>query len=116
MTDETNNGPIPPTPATEDEAKEALVEPVIDPVGQNILELLHKATNLAGGNSRYAVDIALKMSDRLGVAETRVAALEEQVANLRVEVDFYREKSKRAEEWLSKISGEIQEQVSKTIN
>jgi hypothetical protein len=116
MTDETNSGPIPSTPATEDEAKEALVEPVIDPVGQNILELLHKATNLAGWNSRYAVDIALKMSDRLGVAETRVAALEEQVANLRVEVDFYREKSKRAEEWLNKISGEIQEQVSKTIN
>jgi chaperonin cofactor prefoldin len=45
-----------------------------------------------------------------------VAALEEQVANLQVEVEFYREKSKRAEEWLNKISGEIQEQVSKTIN
>jgi endonuclease III len=62
------------------------------------------------------VDITQKLSDRLGLAESRVAALEEQVANLQVEVAFYREKSKRAEEWLNKISGEIQEQVSKTIN
>jgi cell fate (sporulation/competence/biofilm development) regulator YmcA (YheA/YmcA/DUF963 family) len=61
------------------------------------------------------VDITQKLSDRLGLAESRVAALEEQVANLQVEVEFYREKSKRAEEWLNKISGEIQEQVRKTI-
>ena len=61
------------------------------------------------------MDITQKLSDRLGLAESRVAALEEQVANLQVEVEFYREKSKRAEEWLNKISGEIQEQVRKTI-
>jgi hypothetical protein len=116
MSDETTSDPVPPTPETAGRANEALIDLVIDPVGQSVLELLHKATSLAGGNSRYAVDIAQKMSNRLAVAESRVAALEEQVANLRVEVDFYREKSKRAEEWLNKISGEIQEQVSKTIN
>ena len=111
MADDANSEPVTST-LTEDGAKEAL----IDPVGQSVLDLLHKATHLAGGNSRYALDIAQKMSDRLGLAEGRVAALEEQVANLRVEVEFYREKSKRAEEWLNKISGEIQEQVTKTIN
>ena len=112
MADETNSEPVPSTPTAED--KENQIQ--VDPVGRSVLDLLHKAGSLAGGNSRFAVDIALKMSDRLGLAESRVAALEEQVANLQVEVEFYREKSKRAEEWLNKISGEIQEQVSKTIN
>jgi hypothetical protein len=112
MADETNSEPVPSTLTAED--KENQIQ--VDPVGQSVLDLLHKAASLAGGNSRFAVDIALKMSDRLGLAESRVAALEEQVANLQVEVEFYREKSKRAEEWLNKISGEIQEQVSKTIN
>jgi hypothetical protein len=41
------------------------------------------------------------------VAARHVAKLEKQVANLRAEVAFYREKSKRAEEWLSKISSQI---------
>ena len=111
MADETNSEPVPSTLTAED--KENQIQ--VDPVGQSVLDLLRKAASLAGGNSQFAVDIALKMSDRLGLAESRVAALEEQVANLQVEVEFFREKSKRAEEWLNKISGEIQEQVSKTI-
>jgi hypothetical protein len=112
MADETNSEQVPSTPAAED--KENQIQ--VDPVGQSVLKLLHEASSLAGGNSRYALDITQKLSDRLGLAESRVAALEEQVANLQVEIEFYREKSKRAEEWLNKISGEIQEQVSKTIN
>jgi hypothetical protein len=60
----------------------------VDPVGQSVLKLLHEAASLAGGNSRYALDITQKLSDRLGLAESRVAALEEQVANLQVEVEF----------------------------
>jgi chromosome segregation ATPase len=84
-------------------------EPEHDSIGQNFLALFQKATSLAGGNSRKAVDLAQKLSDRLGLTENRVAALEEQVTTLQAEVEFYREKSRRAEDWLSKISGEIQE-------
>jgi hypothetical protein len=112
MADETNSEQVPSTPTAEDGENQIQV----DPVGQSVLKLLHEAASLAGGTSRYAVDIMQKLSDRLGLSESRVAALEEQVANLQVEVEFYREKSKRAEEWLNKISGEIQEQVSKTVN
>jgi hypothetical protein len=107
MADETNSEQGPSTPTAEDTKNQIQV----DPVGQSVLKLLHEAASLAGGTSRYAVDIMQKLSDRLGLAESRVAALEEQVANLQVEV----EKSKRAEGWLNKISGEIQEQVRKTI-
>jgi hypothetical protein len=108
----TNSDPVSSTPTAED--KENKIQ--VDPVGQSVLKLVHEAASLAGGNSRYALDITQKLSDRLGLAESRVAALEEQVAHLQVEVEFYRGKSKRAEEWLNKISGEIQEKVNKTIN
>jgi hypothetical protein len=94
MADETNSEQVPSTPAAED--KENQIQ--VDPVGQSVLKLLHEAASLAGGTSRSAVDITQKPSDRLGLAESRVAALEEQVANLQVEVEFYREKSKRAED------------------
>ena len=111
MSDEANSEPVVPSIlATERGNSEAQLDP------ENFLELFQKATDLAGGNSRKAVDLAQKLSDRLGLAESRVAALEEQVAKLQTEVEFYREKSKRAEDWLGKISGEIQEQVRKTIN
>jgi endonuclease III len=111
MADESNSA-VPSTPTGED--KENQIQ--VDPVGESVLKLLHEATGLAAGTSRYALNITQKLSDRLGSAESRVAALEEQVANLQAEVEFYREKSKRAEEWLNKISGQIQEQVNKTNN
>src|SRR6516225_2499148 len=79
--------------------------------GENVLTLLRRAIELAGGNSRYAVEIAQKMSDQLWSSQKKVAELQARVTELEAEADFYREKSKRAEEWLSKISGEIQERV-----
>jgi hypothetical protein len=51
------------------------------------------------------------MSDQLWSSQKKVAELQARVTELEAEADFYREKSKRAEEWLSKISGEIQERV-----
>jgi len=113
MSGETNSEPVvPSTPTKEGEENEAQ----FDPTGQNILTLLQQAAGLAEGNSRYAVDIAQKLSTRLGVAENRVAALEDQVTKLQAEVQFYRGKSERAEAWLNKISGEIQEQVTRSQN
>jgi hypothetical protein len=79
--------------------------------GQNILTLLQQATDLADGNSRYAVGIAQRMSDQLWIAEKRVAELQARVAELEAEVELYRGKSEKAELWLGKISSEIQQRV-----
>jgi hypothetical protein len=63
MSDRSNSETvIPSAPLTEAEKPEDLT-------GQNVLGLLHQATDLAGGNSRYAVEIAQKLSDQLGLAE-----------------------------------------------
>jgi hypothetical protein len=64
--------------------------------------LLHKAAGVAEQNSRHALDMAQKLSHQLRAAEDRIAEL---VA----EVDLYREKSDRAEQWLHKVYTEIEE-------
>ena len=108
MSDETDSEVMMPSaPATEDGER----EDQSDLAGKNILSWLQKAAGLAEGNSRYAVDIALRLSDQLCATESRVAQLEARIAELEAEVQHYREKSERAEEWLSKISNEIQQQV-----
>jgi hypothetical protein len=93
------------------EAQES--EGQFDSAGESILALLKKTTGLAEGNSRYAVEIAQKLSHQLGVAENRVAELEHRIAELETEVQLYRDRSERAEGWLSKISNEIQHRVIK---
>ena len=108
MADQSTSEPVVPlTPATE--SGERHDQP--DLTGQNILSLLHQATDLAGGNSRYAVKIAQKLSDQLCTAENRVEELEAQITELEAEVQLYRDKSEKAEQWLGKISTEIQERV-----
>ena len=79
--------------------------------GQNIIRLLQQAADLAGGNSRHAVEIAQKMSDQLWPLQKRIGELEARVAELEAEVQYYRDKSERAELWLGKISSELQERV-----
>jgi hypothetical protein len=109
MSDETDSEVVlPSTPATEDGEREEQS----DLAGKNILSLLQKAAGLAEGNSRYAVDIALRLSDQLCAAENRVAQLEARIAELEADAQHCREKSERAEQWLSKISNEIQQQVT----
>jgi hypothetical protein len=86
-------------------------EAALNFTGENILRLLQQATDLAGGNSRYAVEIAQRMSDQLWPLQNRVEELEARVAELEAEVQLYRDKSERAELWLGKISSELQERV-----
>jgi hypothetical protein len=74
----------------------------LDSAGQAILKLLHKAAGVAEANSRQALETAQKLSAQLGAAKERIADLE-------AEIQLYREKAKRAEEWLSKISTEIED-------
>ena len=57
---------------------------------------------MAEENSRYALDMAQKLSHQLRAAEDRITELE-------AEVDLYREKSDRAEQWLHKVYTEIEE-------
>jgi hypothetical protein len=55
-------------------------------------------------NSRHALETAQKLSRQLREAENRIGELE-------AEVQLYREKSERAEEWLRKISTEIEDRL-----
>ena len=108
MADQSTSEPVVPLPPAT-EGGERRDQP--DLTGQNILSLLHQATDLAGGNSRYAVEIAQKLSDQLCTAENRVGELEARITELEAEVQLYRDKSEKAEQWLGKISTEIQERV-----
>jgi hypothetical protein len=74
----------------------------LDRAGQTILQLLHKAAGVAEENSRYALDMAQKLSHQLRAAEDRVAELE-------AEVQLYRVKADRAEQWLHTVYTEIED-------
>src|SRR6476620_6614992 len=76
----------------------------LDSAGQAILKLLHKAAGAAEANSRQAVETAQQLSSQLRAAADRIAELE-------AEIQHYREKSERAEEWLRKISMEIEDRL-----
>ena len=76
----------------------------LDSAGQAILELLHKAAGAAEANSRQALETAQRLSSQLRAAEDRIAELE-------AEVQQYRERAERAENWLHKISAEIEDRL-----
>jgi molecular chaperone GrpE (heat shock protein) len=74
----------------------------LDKAGQSILRLLHKAAGVAEENSRHALEMAQKLSHQLRAAEHRMAELE-------AEVEAYRDRAERAEQWLHKVYTEIEE-------
>jgi hypothetical protein len=76
----------------------------LDTAGQAILKLLHKAADTAEANSRQASETAQTLSQQLREAENRITELE---AKLRLS----RERAERAEEWLTKISTEIEDRL-----
>ena len=69
----------------------------LDSAGQAVLKLLHKAAGVAEANSRHALETTQKLSRQLREAENRIEELE-------AEVQLYREKAERADQWLHKIS------------
>jgi ABC-type transporter Mla subunit MlaD len=75
-----------------------------DSVGQAILSFLHTASNEAETNIQQALDTAQKLSIQLQAAQDRIADLEEVVR-------LYREKADRAENWLNRISIEIEDRL-----
>jgi hypothetical protein len=73
----------------------------LDSAGETILQLIHRAAGFAEENSRHALQMAQAFSDKLRVAEERIAELE-------AEVDTHQERADRAEQWLHRIYTEIQ--------
>jgi hypothetical protein len=74
----------------------------LDKAGQTILQLLHRAADVAEDNSRHALEMAQKLSHQLRAAEDRIAELE-------AEAETYRERAERAEQWLHKVYAEIED-------
>jgi hypothetical protein len=74
----------------------------LDKAGQTILQLVAQAAGIADENSRHALGMAQKLSDQLRAAEAQVAELE-------AELSASRERADRAEQWLHRIYGEIEE-------
>ena len=75
-----------------------------DSVGHAILGLLNTAADKAETDAKQVLEAAQKLSGHLDAARGRIADLE-------VEVRFYREKAERAELWLSRISNEIENRL-----
>jgi hypothetical protein len=109
MADQSNSESVVPLAAATESGDKR--EDQLDLAGQNILSVLHKAAGLAEENSRVAVNIAQRLSNQLYVVENTVAELEKQLAELEAEAQLYREKAERSEQWLQKISSELEQQV-----
>jgi hypothetical protein len=105
VSDETDsNAPLQPVLSAHDQND--------DLAGASILSLLQRSAFMAESNSQYAVDIAKDLSFRLAASQERVTELEGRLAQLEVEVQVYWDRSEQAEQWLNKISSELQEQVA----
>ena len=70
MADQSTSEPVVPLPPAT-EGGERHDQP--DLTGQNILSLLHQATDLAGGNSRYAVELSRRNS-RISFARLKIGS------------------------------------------
>ena len=73
----------------------------IDQSGHAILGLLHQAADISQDNCDRAMDMANKLSAQLRAAEDRMRQLEREAV-------YYRERTARAEKWLTHISNEIE--------
>jgi DNA anti-recombination protein RmuC len=76
----------------------------LEAAGQAILKLLRKGASAAEENSRHALEREQELSHQLRAATDRIVALE-------ADVQLYREKAEHAEQWLHKISTEIEERL-----
>jgi outer membrane PBP1 activator LpoA protein len=78
----------------------------LDSAGQAILKLLQRAAAATEANSGQALETAQRLSNQLRTAQDRIAELE-------AELQLNRERVDRAEEWLRKISMEIEDRLIK---
>ncbi len=76
----------------------------LEAAGQSILNMLHRAADVAEANSQQSLETAQRLSNKLRVAEDRIAELE-------AEVELYQNSAEHAEWWLHKIHIAIDEQL-----
>lgn len=74
----------------------------LDQSGQAIVAMLQEAVDVAKENCDRALELAHKFSLQLRAAEDRIVQLEGDVRH-------YQERAARAEKWLQRIQGEIEE-------
>jgi predicted nucleic acid-binding Zn-ribbon protein len=84
-------------------SKDNSSEEELERSGNAIVTLIGKAADAAKTRSDHARDVAQKLSAELGRLEKRVRELE-------AEVSHYRDRATRAEDWLLRVSKEIEEQ------
>lgn len=73
----------------------------LDKTGQTILGLLQQAAGAAKDNCQHALGVAHKLSLQLRAAEERIKELESDVRH-------YKDRADHAEQWLLRISEEIE--------
>ena len=73
-----------------------------DDAGQHVIALVQKASDMAKADCQRAIDLANHVSSELRAAEERARAFEE-------EAKYFRDRAARAEEWLARIQGEVQQ-------
>ncbi len=76
----------------------------LEAAGQSILNMLHRAADVAKENSQQSLETAQRLSNKLRAAEDRIAELE-------AEVELYQNNAAHAEWWLRKIHIVIDEQL-----
>ena len=79
----------------------------IEKAGQDILQSLHKAADVAEAN-RQTVQ---RLSHQLQNAENRIAQLENRIRELEAEVELYKAKMERAKQWLRTLFSQIEERL-----
>jgi BMFP domain-containing protein YqiC len=94
----TDVSPLTPAPRH----KRADVSDAVDQAGQTVLGMLQQAAVVAKENFQHALDVAHKLSVQLRATEERVKELE-------AEVQHCDERAARAEQWLLRISKEIEQ-------
>ena len=73
-----------------------------DDAGQHIVALLQRASGNAKAECQRAMDLAHRVSSELHEAEERARKFE-------ADANYFRERAARAEEWLVRIEGELQQ-------
>src|ERR1700728_1404035 len=81
----------------------------LDEAGEAILQLLGKAADITEQSSQQAFETARRLSQQLRAAEDRIA-------HVQADVDTYRQKAERAEQWLHTVYTEIEDRFLKQDN
>jgi hypothetical protein len=75
-----------------------------DEAGRALIALLHQAAGVSNESCERAAGFATKLAGKL-------RAVEERIKELEAEISHYRERGRRAEEWLQRIKREIEDKL-----